>query len=251
VGSGFDAATVFVPAPIAWGWTEMARGGYPAGVNYLALLLLPGAVALLALATGRLPLKLGVPGLCALILVTVFRRASPSQRRSIWALVAAFAMSMVGDYFLSSRRGHPHYFEVGIAAFFGAHLGYLRYSLLNGGLHRWAMAVLLLVFVPYFGLVLAPVVERRILSTAVLLYLLISCVGLAAAIGLKQPVWIKSLYVAGIGLVVLSDTIISFSEFLRYRGLNAWILPTYYLAHLVITASVLIRSDLRTSSGQA
>lgn len=213
-------------------------------MNYLALLVLPAVAAALALGTGRLPFKLGVPALCALILVSILRRSPPTGRQQIWAVVAAFGFSMVGDYFLSSRRGHPHYFEAGIAAFFCAHLGYLRYSLLNGGLHRRALWVLLLVFVPYFGFALAPVIGSGVLRVAVLLYLLISCVGLAAALGLKQPTVIKSIYAAGIGLVVFSDTIISFSEFLRYRALNAWILPTYYLAHLAITASILLRKDV-------
>lgn len=152
---------------------------------------------------------------------------------------------MVGDYFLSSRRGHAHYFEAGIAAFFVAHLGYLRYSLLNGGLQRFALTILLVVFVPYFGLVLSPAIHGGVLWVAVLLYLLISCVGLAAAAGQKQPSRVKGFYLAGIGLVVFSDTIISFNEFLHYRALNAWILPTYYLAHLTITTSILLRPDLR------
>jgi hypothetical protein len=39
----------------------------------------------------------------------------------------------------------------------------------------------------------------------------------------------------------LSDTIISFNEFLGYRELNSLILPTYYLAHLTITTSLLLR----------
>jgi len=176
-------------------------------------------------------------------------RCPAGRRREIWAVVAAFSMSMVGDYFLSSRSGHTHYFEAGIAAFFVAHLGYLRYSLLNGALHRVALVVLMLVFVPYFGLALAPAIQGGVLWIAVLFYLLISCIGLAAAVGLKQSSVLKGSYIAGIGLVVFSDTIISFSEFLHYRALNAWILPTYYLAHLTITTSILLRPDLRSDRG--
>ena len=120
---------------------------------------------------------------------------------------------MVGDFFLSNRPGHTHFFEAGIAAFFVAHLGYLRYALLNGKLHRLALAILLAGFGSYFGLALAPAISDRVLWVASLLYLLISCVGFAAALGLKQPPRVKGLYVAGIGLVVFSDTVISFSEF--------------------------------------
>lgn len=226
-----------------------AGGSFSPAVNPLVQLVLPALVAGLALWTGWLPFKLGVPGLCALILVAFLRRCSPTRHREIWAVVAAFGMSMVGDYFLSNRRGPAHYFEAGIAAFFVAHLGYLRYSLLNGGFHRLALVILLVVFVPYFGLVLSPTIHGGALWVAVLLYLLISCVGLAAAFGLKQPSRVKGFYVAGIGLVVFSDTIISFSEFLRYRELNAWILPTYYLAHLTITTSILLRPDLHEDRG--
>ena len=210
-------------------------------------LLVPAAAAAMALWTGRLPFKLAVPGLCALILLALVRRNASAHRAQVWAVIAAFGASMVGDDFLSSRRGHPHYFEAGIAAFFVAHLGYLVYALRNGGLHRMALVVLMAVFVPYFVLALSPAIEGWVLWAAVLSYLAISCVGLAAAFGLKQPHRIACLYVAGIGLIVFSDTIISVSEFLRYRGFNAWILPTYYLAHLAITSSILLRPDLAKS----
>ena len=146
---------------------------------------------------------------------------------------------------MSNRPGHAHFFEAGIAGFFVAHLGYLGYALRNGGLHRLTLAVLLVGFVPYFGLALSPAIGSWGLWIAVLLYLLISCVSLAAAAGLKQTGLVKGFYVGGLGLVVFSDTIISFNEFLRYRELNGWILPTYYLAHLAITSSVLLRPELR------
>jgi uncharacterized membrane protein YhhN len=209
-------------------------------VHHLLLLLLPALVAGFALSTGRLPFKLGVPGLCAMILLVCVRRGTPALRRQVWAVIAAFGMSMVGDYFLSSRSGRAHYFEAGIAAFFVAHLGYLRYALANGGLHGRALAMLLAAFVPYFGLALSPAIESWGLWLAVLLYLLISCVVLAAAVGRRQSPWVKGLYVGGIALIVFSDTVISFSEFLRWRGLNTWILPTYYLAHLAITSSMIL-----------
>jgi uncharacterized membrane protein YhhN len=206
-----------------------------------ALLAVPALVAIMALVTGLLPFKLGVPGLCALILAACFLRTASLPRREVWAVIAAFGMSMVGDYFLSNRKGHAQYFEAGIAGFFVAHLGYLSYALFNGRPHRLALAVLLVVFVPYFIFSLSPAIGSRVLWVAVLLYLLISCISLAAAVGIKQPALVKGFYVAGIGLVVLSDTFISFNEFLHYRALNGLILPTYYLAHLTITTSLLLR----------
>ena len=224
---------------------ESGAGFTIAIMKSLVLLTLPVLSAVLALSTGRLPFKLGVPSLCALILITLFRRCPLARCRDVWAVVGAFGMSVVGDYFLSSKNGHSHYFEAGIAAFFVAHLGYLRYSLLNGGLHRLTLIILLVGFVPYFGLALSPVIDGRVLWVASLLYLLISCIGLAAAVGLKQSSLVKVFYVVGIGLLVFSDTVISFDEFLRYRGLNRWILPTYYLSQIAVTSSILLRRDLR------
>jgi uncharacterized membrane protein YhhN len=206
-----------------------------------ARLIGPALVAVLALRTGYLPFKLAVPGCCALILGLELRPLPAETRRQLWAVIWAFGMSMVGDWFLSNRGGREHFFEAGIGGFFLAHLGYLGYALMNGRLSRLGLGLLLLVFVPYYGLLLAPAIERAVLNGAVLCYLLISCIALAAAIGLRQPGVVKGFYVAGIALVVLSDTIISFKEFLDYHDLNGLILPTYYVAHLTITLSILVR----------
>lgn len=213
-------------------------------MNRLYLLLIPAIAAAIALSTGRLPFKLAVAGLCALVLLDHMRRQGQLRQVRFLAVVAALGMSMVGDYFLSSRRGHPHYFECGIAAFFVAHVGFLRYALANGGINKPALGLLLLVYLPYFGLVLLPAIEGGVLRLAVLLYLTVSCVGLAAAFGMRRPPTAKALYITGIFSIVFSDTLISFSEFLHCRSFNALVLPTYYLAHLAVTASILIRPHI-------
>jgi uncharacterized membrane protein YhhN len=212
-------------------------------VKRLVWLLVPVTCAVIALRTGSLPFKLAVPGCCGVILWLELHRLPVPDRRAVWAVIWAFGMSMVGDWFLSNRTGREHFFEAGIGGFFLAHLGYLGYALMNGRLSWRGLGLLLLVFVPYYGLLLAPGIERVVLNVAVLLYLLISCVALAAALGLRQSTAVKGLYLAGIGLVVLSDTIISFKEFLDYGRLNWLILPTYYLAHLCITLSILVRFE--------
>jgi len=103
------------------------------------------------------------------------------------------------------------------------------------------LRLLLVQFVPYYAFFLMPRIRGAILDGAVLLYLLISCVAMAAAIGLRLAGRAKGLYVAGIGLILFSDTLISLNGFLSYSKLNWLILPTYYLAHLVITLSILAR----------
>ncbi len=203
----------------------------------IVTLALPVCLAVIANQTGYLPFKLGVPLVCAFLLLVHFRE-NMQQRLDVWCVIGAFVFSAIGDYFLSNRRGHESFFIFGIAAFFVAHLGYLGFSLRNGRLHRTALCVLLAGYLPYFILALRPAITDPILFVAVLLYLLVSCVGLAAAAGLRLRPTGKWLYVFGILMVVVSDTFISFSEFLKYHALNDWILPTYYLAHLAVTASV-------------
>ncbi len=199
---------------------------------------IPACLAVAALQTGYLPFKLGVPLSCAALLLATFR-GKMRQRLDVWFIIGAFVFSGLGDYFLSNRRGHEDYFVCGIAAFFVAHLGYLGFSLHNGQLHLTALGMLLAGYLPYFLFGLKPAIADPVLFTAVLLYLLISCVSLAAAAGLRLAPAGKWFYVFGLLMVVLSDTIISFSEFLQYRDLNRWILPTYYLAHVTVTASVM------------
>lgn len=204
------------------------------------LLLLPLAMGVAATQTDYLPFKMAVPGLCALILLWAYR-GLPAYRWDVTAVVLAFVFSAVGDYFLSNKGGNELYFVVGIGLYFVAHLGYLAYALRNGRIHRLVLGALLLGYLIYFALSLNPAIDDTVLSIAVLCYLLISCLALAAAAGLKLPADQKWLYLFGIGMIVLSDTAISFNEFLDYRAFNWLILPTYYLAHLTVSLSLLLR----------
>lgn len=207
------------------------------------LLLAPILLGVYADATDELPAKMGVPLCCAAILVGLWVRGRPRRLDLFW-LVAAFVCSALGDYFLSNKRGNEAYFVIGIGWYFFAHLGYLSFALANGRLLLTALAVLLAGYLSYYVGKLNPAIEDPVLSAAVLIYLLISCAALAAALGLRWTALPKLLFVIGIALILLSDTAISFNEFLDYRQWNRIILPTYYLAHVVITTSVLRRDQL-------
>lgn len=204
------------------------------------LLLGPTAVAIAANQTDYLPFKMAVPSLCALILLWAYQ-GQRAYRLDVAAVVLAFAFSAVGDYFLSNKGGNEWYFVVGIGMYFVAHLGYLAYAWRNGRIHRIVLGVLLVGYLIYYVVSLNPAIGDSVLSGAVLLYLLISCLALAAAAGITLPSEQKWLYVFGIAMIVLSDTAISFNEFLDYRAFNWLILPTYYLAHLTVTLSLLLR----------
>lgn len=207
-----------------------------------AYLLIPTILAVIATQTDYLPAKMGVPLACAFILLLVLRPGWDKTSQAItdvYWVIAAFVFSAAGDYFLSNKSGQEIYFVIGIGLYLVAHLGYLGFAWRNGRLHWPVLGLLLLIYVSYYLLLLNPAIDDLVLSLSVLAYLLISCLVLAVAAGLRLSQPMKGVFILGITLIVLSDTIISFTEFLQYRDLNWLILPTYYLAHLSISLALL------------
>lgn len=202
------------------------------------LLTLPVIFSFFALAFGDFGFKAGVTGSCILIvgLEALFTR---TPLKSIGLILVAFMLSIGGDWFLSHRQGEMARFIYGIALFFLAHVGYLLYALRQGKIHLRTLAVVLPVYlVFYFGWLL-PAIDSFSLTTAVLLYLVISCLSLSAAAGMvRLPRSAKLFFIAGIGMIVFSDTLIALREFLSWGNWAFLILPTYYLSHLFITAAL-------------
>ena len=135
-------------------------------------------------------------------------------------------------------------FSAGIGLYLLAHVGYLWFALRNGRLHKLITVAVVAGFLLFFYLKLLPAIHEPVLLNVVLLYLLISCFSLGAAFGIKLPPLAKWTYVAGITLVLFSDTIIALDEFASYGGLNFLILPTYYAAHMSITFALIRRGKL-------
>jgi len=205
----------------------------------LLLLAAPALIAALALKTGTVPLKTGVALTNALILLFALRGILGRYLPAL-AVVAALSVSAVGDYFLSTKGTSVTRFVIGIGAFLLAHLGYLVFALLEGRLTPLALGVLLAVYLPYFLFGLRRAIRDPALSAAALVYLLASCVTFAAAFGIRLDPAPKAFFVAGVALIVVSDTIISFKEFLGWKRVEWLILPTYYLAHISIVLSLLL-----------
>lgn len=203
------------------------------------LFVVPAVLALLALRTDWLAFKVGVPAACAAILIIHGLSRSDIGWSLAWVIVA-LGFSMIGDAFLSNKGNSERYFVIGIGAYLLAHVGYLLFALLNGGLNWPVLGVLLTGYLVYYVLALRVAIDSPLLSVSALAYLVVSCVALAAAFGLRLAPATRALYVIGIVLIVLSDTFISFNEFLRYRAFNKLILPTYYMAHTSITLSILL-----------
>lgn len=206
----------------------------------LWLLAVPAVVAVAAMRTNLLPFKMAVPLLCAAALLFFSAPGAAATLPANQALVVtAFALSAAGDFFLSRKEGRPGYFVTGIGLYFAVHLCYLGFSLSNGTPSLPVLAVALGASLWYYLWILRPAIPDRALSAAVLIYLLVSCAALGAAAGLGWTRLPGALFVAGIALIVVSDTAISLVEFLHARGAAWLILPTYYLALLAITAALL------------
>lgn len=210
-------------------------------VNWLFLLLIaPTVFAILALNHYGFFFKSGTAGSGIAILLLLYFSKLP-KAKDILFLMSAFLFSIVGDWFLSNKNGNANMFVYGIGFYFLAHLGYLFYALLNGRMNRIFTSVLLTLFLLFFVLVLYPSIDNQVLMYAALIYLVISCLSLGFAVGLRSEGIEKWTYVFGIFLILFSDTIIAFKEFVGYRDLDFLILPTYYLAHILIIFSLIKR----------
>ena len=206
-----------------------------------ALLIIPIVLAILALNGFGFFFKSGTAG--AGIIIILFAYFGRWKKfRDIWMIVGAFLFSIGGDWFLSHMNGDTNLFISGIALFFVAHIGYLSYALMNGKM-KWVFTLIVLAgYLIFFFLMLYPSFEDSKLMIAALIYLLISCFSLGASVGIRADPVLRWAYIIGIVLVVFSDTIIAFNEFVGYKELNFLILPTYYLAHIAVTFSLLKRS---------
>ena len=207
---------------------------------FYALLLAPVISAIFALLHFGFVFKSGTAGFGILIvLILYFDRLW--QAKDVWFIMAAFMFSIVGDWFLSNMDGDTGMFVSGITFYFFAHIGYLLFALMNGKIKKVFTLILLAGYLVFFWMKIYPNIDNAILILAAFIYLIISCLSLGVAIGLRGNPVSKWTYVFGIFLILFSDTIIAYKEFVGFKELNFLILPTYYLAHITIVFSLIKR----------
>ena len=209
-------------------------------------LLIPVVSAILALMTNDFAFKAGVAGSGILIILFLFFR-SLKRTMDVWLIMLAFLFSIGGDWCLSNRNGDERMFIAGVLLFFIAHVGYLYFGLLNGQINWRLITILLAAYLSFFIFKLYPAIDNQILCLASLAYLLISCFSLGAAAGIKGLLFVRWLYFTGIFLILFSDTVIAFREFLAIHTIGFLVLPTYYLAQIIITTAI-IRKGLENDS---
>jgi uncharacterized membrane protein YhhN len=190
----------------------------------LALLLL---IALAALARSAAPPGSLEPGAPAL-------RVSPAYKTFV---LTGLGLSLAGDIFMMLRRKR---FELGLAAFLGAHICYIA-AFRTDMLPRFAAQ-------PAFPLVIIAALILRVLlphlgrmKYPVLLYVLIITAMAAMAAG-RFIQWggEKPLFAfAGAALFMVSDAVLAFDRFVRpVRRAQMAILATYFVAQTLIALSV-------------
>lgn len=168
-------------------------------------------------------------------------------------MAAALFVSFIGDYFMAHKGKNEFKYLLGIAGFFLGHVIFIAHALLcipfaaheaffsdvaprtvfiREGLI--AGAALAVGFIPYLLLRVIGKVPK-LFRIPVVLYTLISIVGLACAVMTGN--WI---YILGVAMLLFSDTMIAESDFVGNHTVSKPILPTYYLCHILVALSAVI-----------
>lgn len=205
------------------------------------LLLIPALFAVLHAKFGSYPLSASVTASC--LLISLLAGASP------WIL-AAFALSIIGDYFMAHSGGKngDRMLLGGIVGFFLAHACFLTYSIIaaaipsNPVLCLTIAAVLIVGYTIFLVKTLYPAIGERFLRIAATAYTGISLSVMTASLFSSAPPVSAVLFAAGIAFILFSDTLIALSRFLHKRKLGRWICPTYFVCHILITASQIVLS---------
>lgn len=182
--------------------------------------------------------RAAVTGSCLIISAVLFYKRL-RQNPDVWYVLVAFVFSIIGDWFMSHKGSSFVLFSSGVGAFFLAHVGFLVFALKNGRIKKVFTAVVLAVYLVFFAFWLYPAIESTLLLVSVLLYLLISCISLGAALGINTSPVVRWGFFIGIALLFFSDTIIAFREFASLPQLSFLILPTYFASHIFVTFALI------------
>lgn len=203
-----------------------------------AALLLPVGAMALGLKTKKYVWNCVLTLSCAAIVILTGRG------KMMAPLVAALAVSVVGDYFMGHKNGKPIRYILGIAFFLLAHLAFIWYAagrfagsariFIAGG----ALIGMLLWYLS--ARVLPKLKGQRPMQIAVTLYSLVTGVSVVAAAGMQAGQFEALLYAVGIVMIALSDTMIAETDFVGNKEWQSYIMPTYYLCHILVAASAVV-----------
>lgn len=201
---------------------------------YAALLAIPLAAAALRCVRPWFALNAIVSLSCAAIVLAARGAVSP--------LFFGLIVSVAADWFMAHKAGRTGWYLCGIGGFFAAHALFLWDVLLDASLAPLPFLAFALLAAGY-GLYLArrilPRVSDASMRLAIVLYMLISAASLGFS--LAAPGAARTL---GLLCIVLSDTLIAESDFAGNRAAGAWILPTYFLCHILLALSAVVEKGM-------
>ncbi len=218
--------------------------------NPFLLLTIPAILMYFACNGYGFVFRAAVTGSCLLILAVLSRKRLMLDS-DVWYVLVAFVFSIIGDWFMSHKGSSFLMFSSGVGAFFLAHVGFLAFALKNGRIKKVFTAVLLAVYLVFYIFWLYPAIESTLLMVSVLLYLLISCISLGAALGISTSPVVRQWYSIGIALLFFSDTIIAFREFAALPQLSFLILPTYFASHIFLTLAIISKTVISNNEAKA
>lgn len=153
-------------------------------------------------------------------------------------LTLGLIVSCVGDYFLGHKNGRDEVYAIGISCFFLGHALFLADAL--GRMRTLTLPLILggCMLAGYAADLILRVLPGMppILKLPGTLYMIISVAGFTCAMMTGDPV-----YIAAIFALVFSDTMIAENDFCGTALAGPLILPTYYLCHILIALSALLR----------
>ena len=201
---------------------------------YAALLAIPLAAAALRRVRPWFALNAIVSLSCAAIVL--------AARGAISPLFFGLIVSVAADWFMAHKAGRTGWYLCGIGGFFAAHALFLWDVLLDASLAPLPFLAFALLAAGY-GLYLArrilPRVSDARMRLAIVLYMLISAASLGFS--LAAPGAARTL---GLLCIVLSDTLIAENDFAGNRAAGAWILPTYFLCHILLALSAVVERGM-------
>ncbi len=203
----------------------------------LIALALPVLMVIFKFQTGRYIFSALITAACALAALL------SGPKNALWLLIVGLVVSIVGDWFMAHQRRSPLNFFFGVGGFGIAHMLFIAYALTRFHFNLPALIVagaLIVGYALYFALGVYPRIDTPV-AIAITGYALVSLAGLYCALSMNAPAAEKVLYALGIASILFSDTMIAESDFMHHAYAGKLILPTYYLCHILLAASRLVR----------
>lgn len=177
----------------------------------------------------------------------LLRKIAPNANRWLPALIFAFLIAIVGDYFLGIRTTYVG-FALGIFGYLLTHIGFFIYAWHNitgrGRFKWWVFGIILALFYLFYFTMLWPSLRDNIaFAIVVLLYLTMSCLTLSSSIDLSRRgfSW-RWLFAAGVLCLLLSDATIGLHNFADSHELyHLYMWPLFYSAMILVALAVILQ----------